>query len=74
MGQKATTDFDENRQHSNEILNIWESADVQIYYQQDQDWFYRVEERRWITMNDKSGWRRIERLNGKTKKTVLHIA
>ena len=74
MGQKATTDFDEVRAHGNEILNIWETAETQIYYQQDQDWFYRVEERRWITMNDNSSWRRTERIKGKTKTAVLHIA
>lgn len=74
MGQKATTDFDEVHAHGNEILNIWEVADMQIYYQQDQDWFYRVEERRWITMNDNSSWRRTERRNKKTHTTVLHIA
>lgn len=74
MGQKATTDFDEIRSHSNEILNIWESTDNQIYFQQDKDWFYRVEERRWITMNDNSSWRRTELVQGRAKKTVLHIA
>ncbi len=74
MGQKATTDIDEIRAHGNEILNIWEAADHQIYYQEDKDWFYRAEERRWITMNDNSSWRKIERINGKTKKSVLHIA
>jgi hypothetical protein len=74
MGQKATTDFDEFHTHSNEILNIWESTGQQVYFQQDKDWFYRAEERRWITMNDKSSWHRIERINGKTRKTVFHIA
>jgi hypothetical protein len=74
MGQKATTDFDENRTHSNEIINIWEAAGIQIYYQQDKDWFYRGEERRWITLNDNSSWRRIEQVDGKTHRSVLHIA
>jgi hypothetical protein len=74
MGQKATTDFDEIRTHSNEILNIWESPENQVFFQQDKDWFYRVEERRWITMNDNSCWHRIERVNGRTKKSLLHIA
>ncbi len=74
MGQKATTDFDEIRTHSNEILNIWESGENQVFFQQDKDWFYRVEERRWITMNDNSCWHRIERVNGRTKKSLLHIA
>lgn len=74
MGQKATTDFDERNSHSNEILNIWEAAGVQVYYQQDKDWFYRTEERRWITLNDDSGWRRMEKVDGKVRKTALHIA
>jgi hypothetical protein len=46
MGQKATTDFDETRAHSNEISNIWELSGAQVFYQQDKDWFYRAEERR----------------------------
>lgn len=74
MGQKATTDFDEMRAHGNEILNIWESKGLQVYFQQDKDWFYRAEERRWITMNDNSGWRRIERAGNKIKKSRMHIA
>lgn len=74
MGQKATTDFDEIRAHGNEILNILETRDLQVYFQQDKDWFYRSEERRWITMNDRSSWRRIDRINGKLKKSIMHIA
>ncbi len=73
MGQRATTDFDDTHAHSNEILNIWESANQQVYYQQDKDWFYRVEERRWIALNDNSSWRQIERVNGKTRNKILHI-
>jgi hypothetical protein len=71
--QKATTDFDESHAHSNEILNIWESTDVKIYYQQDKDWFYRTEERRWITLNDNSSWRRVTKVNGRIKKGIFHI-
>ncbi len=74
MGQKATTDFNEIRAHSNEILNIWETKDMQIYFQEDKDWFYRVEERRWITLNANSTWLQIEQINGKKQKSVLHIA
>lgn len=74
MGQKATTDFDEIRAHGNEIVNIWEAAGTQVFYQQDKDWFYRAEERRWITMNDNSGWRRIERVGGRIKRSLLHVA
>jgi len=55
MGQAAVTDVDELNQHNNEILNIIESYNVQVYYQNDKDWYYRKEERRWVAMNDKSG-------------------
>ncbi len=74
MGQKATTDFSEIKAHGNEILNIWEADNQQVYYQQDKDWFYRSEERRWITMNDQSSWRKIEKADGETVRGILHIA
>jgi len=73
MGQKAMTDFDEIHSHSNDILNIWEVAGRQVYFQQDKNWFYRQDERRWITMNDNSGWRQIEFIDGKPYKSRLHI-
>ncbi len=74
MGQKATTDFDEFRAHGNEILNILEGKNLQVLFQHDKDWFYRSEERRWITMNDESSWRRIERSNGKLRRSIMHVA
>jgi len=74
MGQRATTDFDDTHAHSNEILNIWESIGAQVLYQQDKDWFYRTEERRWISLNDNSSWCRLEKTGGKVVKSTLHIA
>lgn len=74
MGQKATTDLDEVRAHGNEILNIHEGPGIQVFYQQDKDWFYRSEERRWVTMNDNSSWRRIERVSGRLKRSIMHVA
>ena len=73
MGQKCTTDFDELHSHTNEVLNIIETDGVSLYYQMDQDWFYRSEERRWITMNDVSGWRKAEIINGKLVRSQFHI-
>ncbi|MCP4694599.1 MAG: hypothetical protein GY859_41610 [Desulfobacterales bacterium] len=74
MGQKATTDYSEIKAHGNEILNILEVNGLQIYYQQDKDWFYRSEERRWITMNDNSSWRKVEKIKNRVKKSTFHIA
>lgn len=73
MGQKATVDHDEKNSHSNEILNIHETSNAQFFYQNDKDWFYRTEERRWITLNDKSSWRSVKKINGKIVKDILHI-
>lgn len=73
MGQRALTDYDERNYHDNEILNIIEARDVQVYYQSDRDWHYRTEERRWITMNDKSSWRKSEKKNGRISASVFHI-
>lgn len=73
MGQRATTDFDDTHAHGNEILNIWESTGVLVYYQQDKDWFYRTEERRWISLNDNSSWRRVAKNGNKVEKSILHI-
>src|SRR5579859_7542707 len=73
MGQSATTDFDEKNQHDNSILNIMESAGLQIYYQLDKDWHYRSEERRWVALNDKSSWRKAEISKGKVTESQLHV-
>jgi hypothetical protein len=73
MGQKALTDFDEHNFHNNEILNILEGRDIQVYYQNDLDWYYRKEERRWDRMNDESSWRQIEFKDNKIHQSVFHI-
>jgi hypothetical protein len=73
MGQACVTDIDELNQHNNEILNIIESRDMQVYYQNDKDWFYRKEERRWVSMHDKSGWRKIEMVDGEMRSSIFHI-
>ena len=73
MGQKSCTDYDELNYHDNEILNIHEGTGIQIYYQEDKDWHYRVEERRWISMNDNSSWIKNTITKGKQKKSIFHI-
>ena len=59
MGQRAYTDYDENNYHNNEIVNIIEANGMQIYYQNDKDWHYRGEERRYIPMNDNNSWYKV---------------
>jgi ClpP class serine protease len=73
MGQRALTDYDERNYHDNEILNILEVDGAQVFYQSDQDWHYRTEERRWIPMNDHSSWRRIRLVDGEPVESVFHI-
>ncbi len=73
MAQKALTDYDEFNYHDNEILNIHEAQGIQIYYQNEKDWNYIKEERRWQTLNDDSSWKKLEIVDGETKKALLHI-
>jgi hypothetical protein len=73
MGQKALTDYDQASYHSHEIVNIVEGNGVQVYFQNDKDWHYRKEERRWAPMNDQSSWRRVQRVGRRVQTTVLHI-
>ncbi len=73
MGQRALTDFDEHNYHDHSILNIIEGRGVQIYYQTDKDWHYRQEERRWVSLNDKSSWRRVQLVGRKPVTSVFHI-
>jgi hypothetical protein len=73
MGQSASTDFDERNSHDNSIANILEGKGLQVFYQLDKDWHYRTEERRWVAMNDKSGWRKAQMSKGKLAISVFHI-
>lgn len=73
MGQRASTDFDERSSHDNSILNIIEGKGLQVFFQNDKDWHYRTEERRWVGLNDKSSWRKAERLKGRLKVSIFHV-
>lgn len=73
MGQKAFTFFDQENYHNNEILNILEGQNIQVYYQNDVDWHYRAEERRWSRLNDESSWRKNEQKGNEIYKSVFYI-
>jgi hypothetical protein len=73
MGQKSSVDFDERNSHDNSILNILEGRDLQILYQIDKDWHYRAEERRWVSLNDRSAWRKVELVKGREVVSTFHV-
>ena len=56
MAGAKNTDYDTQNYHNGEICNILELVGRQIFYQIDKDWHYRPEEKRWVPMNDQSGW------------------
>lgn len=72
MGQKTSTDFDENHSHDASILNILECESLLVLFQNDKDWLYRAEERRWVTLNNNSNWRRVEMVSGELSVSVFH--
>jgi hypothetical protein len=73
MGQRASTDFDERNSHDNSIVAIIERKGLQVFYQVDKDWHYRTEERRWISLHNKSSWRKAELVKGELAVSTLHI-
>ncbi|HSI64678.1 MAG TPA: ATP-dependent Clp protease proteolytic subunit [Candidatus Saccharimonadia bacterium] len=73
MGQQAITDYDEMNYHDHEILNIIEGRGAAFNYQNDKDWHYRKEERRWVPLNDQSAWNRIKMIAGKMVTKRFHI-
>ena len=74
MGQRAVTDFDEFNYHNNEIVNIIEGPGVQLLFQNDKDWHYRAEERRWVSLHVESCWYRSVFEKGKVKRSKLYIS
>lgn len=56
MAHAKITDYDTQNHHNDEICNILELVTRQIFYQIDKDWHYRTEEKRWVSLNDESGW------------------
>lgn len=74
MGQTALTDYDEFNYHDNEIINISEAKNIQIFYQIDKDWHYRKDERRWVPMNDNSSWMKNTSSNGKIISEKIFIS
>ena len=73
MGQRAVTDHDEFNYHNNEIVNIIEGPGVQLYYQNDKDWYYRKEERQWASLHVESCWYRSAKKNGRVKHERLFM-
>jgi len=73
MGQNAYSDYDERNAHDNSIANVMESRGFQLFFQLNKDWHYRAEERRWIAMNDKSGWKRAQMVDGALSVSTFHI-
>ena len=64
MAHPKTTDRDPFNYHIEEVCNILESVGTQLFYRNVKDWHYRKEERRWVPMNDRSGWQSVVAENG----------
>ena len=73
MANPLLTDYDTMNYHNGEVCNILEIVGRQVFYQVDKDWHYRKEERRWVPMNDQSGWYLCTRKNGQWKPMKFFI-
>jgi ATP-dependent protease ClpP protease subunit len=50
------TDYDSSSYHDNTVYSIIEMVNLQVIYKHDFDKFYREIDKRYIILNDKSGW------------------
>jgi Serine dehydrogenase proteinase len=73
MAQLAYTDYDKLNYHDNEILKVIEGLNSKLFYQKDKDWHYRTEERRWISLNDNSSWRKMTQIGIKIEENRFYI-
>jgi hypothetical protein len=73
MGQRAATDYDERNSHDNTITNIIEGPGAMIFFQRDKSWHYRTEERRWVALNDRSGWKKAEMGEDGVGVSIFHV-
>jgi hypothetical protein len=73
MAQAKLTDYDPLNYHQNEICNVLEIVERQVFFEVDKDWYYRKEERRWVPMHDESAWYLCTRRQGKWRPIRLHI-
>jgi hypothetical protein len=65
MAHARITDKDTQNHHNDEICNLLEMVGRQIFFRVDKDWHYRKEEKRWVPMNDQSGWYLCTEQDGK---------
>lgn len=73
MAHAKITDYDTQNYHNGEICNILEMVGRQVYYQVDKDWHYRPEEKRWVPMNDQSGWYLCAQVGGRWRPEKFFI-
>ncbi len=73
MAREIRHDHDASNHHVFEICNLLECPGRQIFYQVDKDWHYRKEERRWVSINDRSNWQVMERRNGRWQRAPIFI-
>jgi ATP-dependent protease ClpP protease subunit len=61
LSEDQITDHDRTSYHDNTIYSIIETENLQINYQHNFDKVYLENEKRYITMNDRSGWQKISK-------------
>ncbi len=73
LTDEQITDYDNSTYHDNTIYSVVETQNIQLTYQQNYDKFYRDQEKRYITLNDDSGWyiSQIEKPKTKSSKPAI---
>jgi ATP-dependent protease ClpP protease subunit len=66
--EEQITDYDSFSYHDNTIYSVVEMQGMQLFYKHDYDKLYRETEKRYILVNDNSGWSQVS-FDGKTENT-----
>jgi ATP-dependent protease ClpP protease subunit len=72
ISQNIENSVDENRFGYKQVNRIFETAGARVFYEWNEDKFYRTEEKRWVTLRDDSSWFEVDKVNPKSPKK-LHI-
>jgi hypothetical protein len=73
LTEEQITDYDNSTYHDNSIYSVIETNQLQLEYRQNYDKFYRDQEKRYIILNDYSGWYKNSFVPGKTKRSKATV-
>jgi hypothetical protein len=73
LAKEIVVDRDAHNYHRTVVANITEATGSQLVYQFDNDWHYSKTQKKWVTMNDESGWYKSKFVKNKVVRNRFYI-